>query len=76
MELPRDRVDASGIGMRIRRLRQENQLKQIELSMRIGVDRTSLSSYENGKRLPDITILCRIADVFGVTLDALVGRVQ
>lgn len=74
MELPKDKVDAYGIGLRIRELRKENQLKQIELSMKIGVDRTSLSSYENGKRLPDITMLCRIADVFEVTLDTLVGR--
>ena len=62
------------VGLRIKELRLENEWKQIELAKRIGVDRTSVSSYERGKRIPDIFILCRIADEFGVTLDYLVGR--
>ncbi len=62
------------VGLRIKELRLENEWKQIELAKRIGVDRTSVSSYECGKRIPDIFILCRIADEFGVTLDYLVGR--
>ncbi len=62
------------IGSRIRRLRREKKWKQKELASRICVDRTSLSAYENGKRLPDVYKLCRIADVFGVSLDELVGR--
>lgn len=62
------------VGLRIKELRLENEWKQIELAKRIGVDRTSVSSYERGKRISDIFILCRIADEFGVTLDYLVGR--
>ena len=50
------------IGSQIRKLRLENEWKQIELAKKIGVDRTSLSSYERGKRIPDIFILCRIAN--------------
>ena len=62
------------VGLRIKELRLENEWKQIELAKRIGVDRTSVSSCEGGKRIPDIFILCGIADEFGVTLDYLVGR--
>lgn len=62
------------IGTRIQQLRRENDIKQIQLAKQIKVDRTSLSSYENNKRLPDIFILCEIADAFGVSLDYLVGR--
>ncbi len=62
------------IGLRIRQLRAENDLKQAELANLIGVDRTSLSSYENGKRIPDIFMLCKIADIFHVSLDYLAGR--
>ncbi len=62
------------IGNRIRKFRTESGLKQKEMADKIGVDRTSLSSYENNKRVPDIFILCRIADVFGISLDNLIGR--
>lgn len=62
------------IGPRIKQLREENELKQNELANLIGVDRTSLSSYENSKRIPDIFILSRIADIFDISLDNLVGR--
>lgn len=62
------------IGSRIRKFRTESGLKQKEMADKIGVDRTSLSSYENNKRVPDIFILCRIADVFGISLDNLIGR--
>lgn len=62
------------IGSRIRKFRIESGLKQKEMADKIGVDRTSLSSYENNKRVPDIFILCRIADVFGISLDNLIGR--
>lgn len=62
------------IGLRIRQLRVENDFKQAELANLIGVDRTSLSSYENGKRIPDIFMLSKIADVFHVSLDYLAGR--
>lgn len=62
------------VGIRIRQLREDRGLKQRELAEKIGVDRTSLSSYENSKRIPDIFILCSIADVFQISLDELVGR--
>lgn len=62
------------IGNRIRKFRTEHGLKQKEMAEKIGVDRTSLSSYENNKRVPDIFMLCRIADVFKISLDHLIGR--
>ena len=37
------------IGNRIRKFRTEHGLKQKEMAEKIGVDRTSLSSYENNK---------------------------
>lgn len=30
--------------------------------------------YENGKRIPDLKTLCKIADFFGVSLDYLTGH--
>lgn len=68
------RTEECRVGARIRLLRLEKNMTQRQLAAKIGVDRTSLSSYEHSKRTPDIFILCRIADVFEVSLDDLVGR--
>lgn len=62
------------IGKQIKSLRKTHRWKQKELADKIGVDRTSLSSYENNKRIPDIYMLWRLADIFSVSLDELVGR--
>ena len=68
------RTEECRVGARIRLLRLEKNMPQRQLAAKIGVDRTSLSSYEHSKRTPDIFILCRMADVFEVSLDDLVGR--
>lgn len=58
----------------IRLLRESSNLSQDQLANLLWIDRTSLSGYEHGKRVPDIFMLCRIADVFEVSLDDLLGR--
>ena len=68
------RTEECRVGARIRLLRLEKNMTQRQLAAKIGVDRTSLSSYEHSKRTRDIFILCRMADVFEVSLDDLVGR--
>ena len=68
------RTEECRVGARIRLLRLEKNMTQRQLAAKIGVDRTSLSSYEHSKRMPDIFVLCRMADIFEVSLDNLVGR--
>ena len=68
------RAVESSVGIRIRRFRLEKNMTQDQLAAKIGGDRTSLSSYEHSKRMPDIFVLCRMADIFEVSLDDLVGR--
>ena len=68
------RAVESSVGIRIRRFRLEKNMTQDQLAAKIGVDMTSLSSYEHSKRMPDIFVLCRMADIFEVSLDDLVGR--
>jgi len=55
-------------------LRKEHKITQEELSKKIGVSRTTLVNYENGRRKPDYEILQRIADYFEVSTDFLLGR--
>lgn len=62
------------IGRRIRWLREQQNMSQEQLAQILWIDRSSLSGYEIGKRVPDIFMLCKMADVFDVSLDTLIGR--
>lgn len=49
-------------------------LTQEELSNKLGGSKNLVSNYENGIRTPDIYTLVKLADIFDITLDELVGR--
>lgn len=58
-------------GYRIRRLRQDRNWSQQELSLRAGISTPHISSIERGKRFPSLEYAKRIADALGVALAAL-----
>ncbi len=58
----------------LRLLRKEKNLKQIDLANYLGVSRTTYTQYETGKSEPDLKMVQKLADFFGVTVDYLLGR--
>ena len=58
---------------RIRDLREDIDLRQIDVSNATGIDQKTLSNYETGKTNPDSYSIIRLADFFGVTTDYLLG---
>ena len=54
-------------------LRKINGYSQDELADKIGITRQTLSKYETGESLPDIEKCKLMADIFGVTVDALIS---
>ena len=40
----------------------------------VGVSRATYANYECGRRLPDIEVLVKLAEFYGITLDELVGH--
>lgn len=67
-------MDGNHIGNRIRTLRLARGMTQGEFSCRINVAKSTVSAYENGSRLPSYDVLVKIADLFRVTTDNLLGR--
>lgn len=59
---------------RLKTLRKERGITQQQLADGVGISKGGLSYYENAGRTPDISILERFADYFGVTTDYLLGR--
>lgn len=61
-------------GNRIATLRDKKALTQEELAKKLGISRAALSHYEKNRREPDYETLTKIADLFQVTIDYLLGR--
>ena len=58
----------------IRCLRMARGITQVELAHRLGVSKQSVSNWESNNIQPSIELLEKIADLFGVTTDHLLGR--
>lgn len=59
---------------RIRDLREDRDLRQIDVAKATGIDQKTLSNYETGKTNPDSDAILRLADFFDVSTDYLLGR--
>lgn len=62
------------IGNKIKTLRKQYNMTQDELGAKITATKSMISLWENGRRKVDTTNLQRIANVFNVTTDYLLGR--
>ena len=59
---------------RFRELREKAGLTTAELAKRIGVSQAAASQWDTGKKFPSSETLCKLADLYGVSIDYLVGR--
>ena len=62
------------LGKRIVYYRKQLGLTQEQLAEKLGVTAQAVSKWENDQSCPDITTLPQLAEIFGVTTDALLGR--
>ncbi len=52
--------------------RVKNDLTQEEAAKKIGISTETLSNYERGKSYPDIPVLKRIEEVYGLSYNQLI----
>lgn len=62
------------VGKEIYRLRKEKHMTQGALADEMGVTVGAVSKWETGHSVPDVPMLCALADYFEVTTDELLGR--
>lgn len=62
------------INMNLYSLRKRNKLTQEQLAEELNVSRQVIAKWEKGESTPDLHYSMKIADFFGVTLDALVNH--
>ena len=58
---------------RLRQLRAECHMTQVEVAEQLHMTRQAVSSYESGRTEPDLETLKQLAEIYGVTLEELLG---
>ena len=68
-------MDQIKIGAFLKELRKEHELSQEQLAQRFNVSSRSVSRWENGNTMPDISIMIELADYYGIDIrDLLRGE--
>ena len=62
------------LGKRIVHNRKKLGLTQDQLAEQLGITAQAVSKWENDQTCPDITMLPKLADIFGISTDALLGH--
>ena len=59
---------------RLRDLREDSDMNQTKVAEYLGMSQTGYSKYEIGERDIPTQILIKLADLYGVSVDYLLGR--
>ena len=59
---------------RLKELRASQKLTQKDVAEKVGIARVSYTNYELGKREPDYKTILKLADLYDVTTDYLLGK--
>jgi transcriptional regulator with XRE-family HTH domain len=65
-------VDQIKIGTFLKLLRKEKNLTQEQLAEQLGVSNRTVSRWENGNNMPDISLLSEIAEFYDVSIPELI----
>lgn len=66
-------MQAEKIGILIKELRKKSGLTQNEFANKYNVTYQAVSKWENGKSIPDVTLLKKICNDYNVSLDSIIG---
>lgn len=68
--------DARAIGERLYQERVLRHMSTSEVGSVVGCTAQTVANYEAGRSLPDVEAAWKLADLFGLPLDVLVGRAE
>ncbi|MFI3260357.1 MAG: helix-turn-helix transcriptional regulator [bacterium] len=66
-------MEQDNVSYQIKKIRKENKLTQLQLAEMLGVTFQSVSKWENGKNMPDITLLNKISTEFKIDINILLN---
>jgi len=59
------------IGQKLKDLRMQKNISQIQMSRELGIPQSTIASYERGARVPVDSIKIEIADYFGKSVEEI-----
>lgn len=62
------------IPLRLKYYREKFGYKQEDIAEQIETSRSAYANWERGHRVPDVNQIARIADIYNITIDELLGR--
>lgn len=62
------------LSTRLKQLRMDKRLRQDQVARLVGVSKGAISAYENDIRQPSYDVLIRLANLYRVSTDYLLGR--
>ena len=65
--------EESTFSERLKTIRKKRGFTQGYVADEVGITRPAYTAYESGKREPDFSILSKLAEVYGVSTDYLLG---
>lgn len=68
--------DTKEIGRKISEFRKVSNMTQMELADRLNISFQAVSNWERGNSMPDISKLPELAELFGISIDELLGKNQ
>ncbi|GGX16314.1 hypothetical protein GCM10007384_17330 [Aquimarina muelleri] len=69
-------ITVMSFGKRVSELRKQHKISQEELSKKIEVHQNVIGRYEREEAKPSIEVASKLADIFNVSLDYLVGKTE
>lgn len=64
-------MDTEKVGKLIKQIRKNNHLTQKDLALKYNITYQAVSKWENGKNIPDISLLKQICDDFNIDINSL-----
>lgn len=73
MNIRGDYMKVENIGKNINKIREKRGIKQEILAKAVGIETSNISQYENGKTIPKLKTLIKIASYLDTTIDYLLS---
>lgn len=62
------------LGTKLKNLREDLDLRQIDVAQKVNLGQVSISKYESDINEPDLTVLVKLANLYNVNIDYLLGN--
>jgi transcriptional regulator with XRE-family HTH domain len=62
--------------VRLKEMRSFHNFTQVQISKALGISQQTYTGYETGKHMPDIDTLVKLADIYKVSADYILGRLN